>query len=29
MLVYSMSVSADGFITDREGGFERTSTSCA
>ena len=24
MLIYSMSVSADGFITDREGGFEWT-----
>jgi hypothetical protein len=22
MLIYSMSVSANGFITDREGGFE-------
>ena len=27
MLIYSMSVSADGFITDREGGFEWTSPS--
>src|SRR3954465_35742 len=24
MLIYSMSVSADGFITDREGGFDWT-----
>jgi hypothetical protein len=24
MPIYSMSVSADGFITDREGGFEWT-----
>ena len=24
MLIYSMSVSVDGFITDREGGFEWT-----
>jgi dihydrofolate reductase len=27
MLLYSMSVSADGFITDREGGFEWTAPS--
>jgi hypothetical protein len=24
MLIYSMSVSVDGFIVDREGGFEST-----
>jgi hypothetical protein len=27
MLIYSMSVSVDGFIADREGGFEWTAPS--